>query len=121
MAEQTENATDSGSEPFREETARLSVLGILANAAILVILFIASRFVRALWNPVAGDVCYWLLALWIWIYLATLRVDLFQRVRNPDTSFMLNMIVQAAASVAIVTGLRIATAPLLTHVLIWMK
>ena len=121
MAEQAENATGSGSEPFREETARPSFLGILANAAILVILFIASRFVRALWNPVAGDVCYWLLALWIWIYLASLRVDLFQRVRNPDTSFMLNMILQAAASVAIVTGLRIATAPLLTHALILMR
>src|SRR5579872_1178827 len=118
MAEEMKNA--SGSPPFEDEASRRTILSILANAAILVLLFVAARFARALWNPVVGDICYWLLAFWIWIYLATLRVDLFPRIRNPDTSFMLNMIVQAAASVAIVTGLRIVTAPLLTHALILM-
>ncbi len=98
------------------EARRRPVLAALAHAAIFILLFVLSRFVRALWSQTAGDVSYWLLGCYVWALLAAWRVDLFRWIRNPDTSFVLNMIVRAAASFAIITGLRIATAPLIVEV-----
>jgi hypothetical protein len=102
--------------PDEREARERPVLAALVNAAILILLFILSRFVRAMWSETAGDVSYWLLACYLWGLLAAWRVDLFRWIRNPDTSFVLNMIVRAAASFAIITGLRIATAPLIVEI-----
>ena len=93
----------------------LSAGGALANAVVVLILFVASRFVRVFWSPVSGDVLYWLLAFYTLVCLARLRIDLFRWIRNPDTSFGLNMIVCAVASFGVISGLRIATAPLITR------
>jgi hypothetical protein len=85
----------------------------LANAVAILVLFVLSRFVRTLWSDMAGDAVYWLLAFYVCICFARLRVDLFRWVRNQDTSFILNMIVVAAASFAVITGLRVATSPVI--------
>ena len=94
-----------------EET--LTIGATLAKAVAIFILFVASRLIRAFWSEMAGDAFYWILAIYIWVCFARLRLGLFGWVRNPDTSFMLNIIVVAIASFAVITGLRIATAPLI--------
>src|ERR1700743_2023318 len=70
-----------------ERTVGLTIGAALGNAFAIAILFIVSRFVRALWSEMAGNASYWLLGVYVWICLAMLRLDLFRRVRNPDTSF----------------------------------
>jgi hypothetical protein len=94
---------------------------LLANVLAITILFVGSRLVRALWSELAGDASYWLLGCYALICLVRLRIDLFPRVRNRDTSFVLNMIVSAAASFAFLTGLRIATAPLIMRAIKFMS
>ena len=96
-----------------EGTLGLTIGGALANAVVILVLFVASRLIRALWSEMAGDALYWLLGIYVWVCSARLRIDLFRWVRNPDTSFMFNIVVLAIASFAVITGLRIVTAPLI--------
>jgi hypothetical protein len=91
---------------------------IAVHVVILLALFVLSRFVRALWSQVVGDLCYWLVGFLFFIGLCMWRVNFFRWVKNPDTDFVLNLLIRAVASAGAISALRIATSPLVDYVLI---